>query len=121
MATVHPFAAEPLTRAIFATRRRRFVATVATGHHRLSDVLNQPLSSYLALQEVQLVAPDDPLLAELASGARGPQERAGPPDESAWEGTARAQQFPVGMLRKTEVQYVVIVAEPERPLGQTMR
>src|SRR5262245_30447358 len=82
------------TRAAFYLSRLGVEAVVETGRERLSDVLNSTLSSYVEVREAQVfrvdqVGPDGPI-----------------------------PSFDVGLLRKADVQCVLITEEPERPLAR---
>jgi hypothetical protein len=78
------------TRAAFYLPRLRVEAVVETGRERLSDVLNSTLSSYVEVREVQVFRVDE-------AGSDDPM-----------------RSFRVGLLRKADVQCVVIREEPER-------
>jgi hypothetical protein len=88
--------APELTYAEFYTNRRRISGAVDTGRHRLSELLNNTLHSYLPVRDMSVLRLD---------GSR--PDYASAPDGSAG--------FVQGLLRKASVQCVVIVAEPPRP------
>ena len=82
------------TRAAFYLPRLRVEAVVETGRERLSDVLNSTLTAYVEVREAHVFPVDQP----------------GPDDP--------IRSFGVGLLRKADVQCIVITEEPERPLAR---
>jgi hypothetical protein len=76
-----------ITRAVFCVGRHHIFADVFTGERRLIDVLRDPARHYLDVRNGRLADPD---------------------------GQPGSREYGAGLLAKTEIEWVTILAEPAR-------